>query len=862
VPSVADVPAEGVPASARPDVTERLREAEETLAAIGAEVDGIVVRTPAGERVVLTAPGVERPYRMLVEGMSEGAATLAPDGTILYANRRVAEMLERPLTEIVGASLFDFVDAEADAVLRAALRDGAATRWRGEILVRSGDAHDVPVHLSFTPLALDGGLVVLSLLLTDLRAQRRTDAVVAAGRLARRIFEQASEAIVVCDEAGVVRELNRAAQHLAGGAVATGSEFRDTFALVGAEAGFDFDVQSLLAEPVDRLRVVLHRAHATVQLLASSSKLAGPDGRPAGTVVTLTDVTDLHEANRKLERYARLQRSLAELGGAALAGSPLADLAAGCRRVLADVLEGATVRVSGSFAAADEVADAVEAPHEGVVRRAISTHEHTVGTLEVDPGRGRSLTADDIGLLDNVASMLSLAAEQQMLHARLHHQAHHDALTGLPNRVLLEERLRRAMASATLDGSAVAVLFIDLDRFKHVNDTLGHHAGNEVLVQVGRRLRDHARGSDTVARFGGDEFVVVYGGLRDAGTAVGLASAIAETLARPIEVGGRSLTVRATVGIATFPRDGTETETLITKSDSAMYHGKSGGRNTIRLFSEHMNELTAARLDLERDFERALTRGGLELHFQPQVCARTGVITGLEALARWHHPRHGWVAPSRFVPLAEEMGLVADLGAWAIGEACRTAGSLSARSHAPLRVSVNVSPAHIARPGFVGGVQRALQDDGLEGARLELEVTESVMMHDADSVVRPLEALRELGVRVALDDFGLGYSSFSSLAGLPLDRLKVDKSLVDTRTTLAGRPENQRAVLLGITTMAQALGLSVTIEGVETAAELELARSVECDEVQGFFVGAVAPASDIVELLRRGPVQAVSGRGG
>lgn len=556
-------------------------------------------------------------------------------------------------------------------------------------------------------------------------------------------------------------------------------------------------------------------------------------------------ISELH-MHQRIDALARRQRVINELGRAALAGVSLTGLEHQCQLALSEFTD-AKVRLTGAGIDRESEAPGAQEPgSDGVFRRELRTFDGVIGAIEVLPGPERALAPDDVAFVDGLANVLCLAAERRALDQRLHLSNRHDALTGLPNRALFEERLRAAMARAARAGTAVAVLFLDLDRFRQINDRLGHHAGNEVLVEIGQRLRRELEGVDTVARIGGDEFAVVYEDGDGAGTE-GVAGRILRILARPITVAGRSVTVRATVGISTFPRDGTEVSTLLTNSDRAMYHGKSAGRNMIRSFSEGLDAYVTGEYGLEDDFEQALFAGGLELHFQPQVSARSGAIRGLEALTRWEHPEYGSIPPARFVGLAEEMGLIGDFGVWALTEACRQAAPWL-RSGLR-RVSVNVSPAHIARAGFVEAVEGALEEAGLKPEKLELEVTESVMVHDAARVIGPLQALREAGVAIALDDFGLGYSSFSTLGSLPLDRLKIDKSLIDTRNGQLGSPESQRAVLLSIVTLGRALGIPVTIEGVETKAELDLARSVGCDELQGFLLGGPVSGDEFERLL-------------
>jgi diguanylate cyclase (GGDEF)-like protein len=821
-----------------------IREAVQTLDAIRRDtIDGYVVTTPAGERVVLAGGGSERPYQLMVDGMSEGAATVATDGTVLYANRRLGEMLGRNGASLTGCSFFSFVEAQHGSVLRAVFEDGVDAEWRGDVVMHVPEAGDVPVHLSITSLTLGDGNVVRSLLLADLRDQRRTDAIVAEGRLAKCILEQASEAIVVCDQDGIVRQVNREALRLSAGRDPRGQPFIEAFAFDGSDD--TPELADLLRGHARRVRARgAGRQSAALQLMVSAAPLHGADGRALGSVVTLSDLTELHQATERLERYARHQRWTSELSRAALAGARLPELMESCRTALSAMLEGATVRITGAFENADPAA-VTACADANVVRRAIATSDALLGHVEVDPGEGRCLAADDVGFVETIASLLCLTAERQGLTDKLHYQAHHDALTGLPNRALLEDRLQQALARAARDGTHVAVLFIDIDRFKQVNDTFGHEVGDNVLVEIASRLRRHVRSSDTIARVGGDEFVMVHADLASAELARAIAVDVIETLAQPLRLERRSVKLRATVGISIYPIDGSDASTLLMASDTAMYHGKRGGRNTIRHFEREMYELATVQRDLEYEFHAALSGGKLELHFQPQVSARSGTLRGIEALARWRHPRRGWIEPSRFVPVAEELGLVTEFGTWALQEACRQAAPWLKGAAGPQRVSVNVSPTQCMRPDFIDVVAAALRGADLQPCHLELEVTEGIVLHDIDTVIRRLADLRALGVRIALDDFGIGYSSVGTLRKLPLDRLKIDKAFVELDDGGSTTRDEQRAVLSAITTLAQTFGLLVTVEGIETEAQLEMARGVGCDDVQGYLLGRPRSAAAV-----------------
>ena len=363
------------------------------------------------------------------------------------------------------------------------------------------------------------------------------------------------------------------------------------------------------------------------------------------------------------------------------------------------------------------------------------------------------------------------------LTLELAHQAQHDALTGLPNRLLFQDRLGQALAQASRKGAQVAVLYMDLDRFKHINDTLGHSVGDALLRQVAARLDESLRKSDTLARLGGDEFTVVLGELAEPGDAMRVGRTLVEAMRKPFHVDGRELYVSVSLGISMFPIDGDDAETLMVNADVAMYRAKEMGRDTFQWFSPEMNVLARARLELEGDLRRALAAGQLDLHYQPQ-CDGAGRIAGVEALMRWTHPVLGRVPPSRFIPLAEESGLIVPIGEWALRRACQQAAAWRAAGHRWLRMSVNVSALQFRRDDWVDTVRAILAETGLPAQALELEITESLLLQSLNETTANLLELRELGVRIAIDDFGTGYSSLSYLHQLPITTLKIDQSFV------------------------------------------------------------------------------------
>ena len=430
--------------------------------------------------------------------------------------------------------------------------------------------------------------------------------------------------------------------------------------------------------------------------------------------------------------------------------------------------------------------------------------------------------------------------DQRRAEAKITHMALHDALTGLPNRVLLNERLEHALARAKR-GEMVATHMLDLDHFKHVNDTLGHPAGDKLLRMVTDRLRALARETDTIARMGGDEFAVMQVAMSQPSDATALAHRMIEAVSAPYEIDGHQVVIGTSVGIALSPMDGVSPDQIIRNADLALYRAKGDGRGTYRFFEQEMDTQMQVRHALECDLRRALPAREFELYYQPVVDLATDSISGFEALIRWRHPEKGMVSPDTFIPLAEEIGLIVPLGEWAIGDACATA----AQWPDDLKVAVNLSAAQFRSPGLLQIIADALAASGLAADRLELEITETVLLQDSESTLAMLYQLRELGVRIAMDDFGTGYSSLSYLQSFPFDKIKIDRSFVKDIVESAGSLNIVRAVAA----LANGLGIAATAEGVETKEQLETIRSEGCSEMQGFLFSRPLPAAEIERLF-------------
>jgi diguanylate cyclase (GGDEF)-like protein len=443
---------------------------------------------------------------------------------------------------------------------------------------------------------------------------------------------------------------------------------------------------------------------------------------------------------------------------------------------------------------------------------------------------------------------LEKANEQlEEVNAQLQHVATHDSLTGLPNRLLLADRLNQAIAQAQRHQHLFAVFIVDLDRFKAINDSLGHLAGDAMLKEVARRLAAALRQADTLARMGGDEFVLILNEITRPEDIETIAAKVLAHITQPMKLSDLELHASASIGISIYPSDGGNPETLLQHADAAMYQAKKGGRNAYRLFTPEMNAFARERLELENGLRRALLHREFILHYQPKVDVRTGSIDSAEALIRWQHPTRGLIAPMDFIPLAEETGLIIPIGEWVLNEACRQAQSWRASGLRPLRVAVNLSAQQFRQKKLVDIVSAALRTAGLEPRYLELELTESTVMHDAEQSIEILRELSALGVRISVDDFGTGYSSLSYLRRLPLDKLKIDRTFIRELAT----SRDDAAIVRAIVSLAHNLRIKVIAEGVETPDQLVYLREAGCDQYQGYHYSAPVPNDAFVAMMHK-----------
>jgi diguanylate cyclase (GGDEF)-like protein len=430
--------------------------------------------------------------------------------------------------------------------------------------------------------------------------------------------------------------------------------------------------------------------------------------------------------------------------------------------------------------------------------------------------------------------------QQKRSEERISHMAHHDALTDLPNRVMLREQLDRHLSTVKRDGS-LAVLCLDLDYFKQVNDTLGHPVGDRLLCAVGKRLRECVRDTDIVARLGGDEFAIIQPGLEQPMAASALAQRLVEELARPFMTEGHEIVIGTSIGISVAPSDGIDPDVLLKSADMALYRAKDNGRSAFSFFEAGMDADMHERRTVEIDMRKAIAAGEFELYYQPLINLEQNSISGFEALLRWNHPTRGIVSPGTFISLAEETGLIIPLGEWVLRQACAEA----AKWPDDIKVAINLSPVQFRSKNLVGAVMSAVANAGILSSRVELEITEAILLQNNDATLATLHQLRSLGVGISMDDFGTGYSSLSYLRSFPFDKIKIDQSFV------RGLDKNSDAIAIihAVSGLGIGLGMTTTVEGVETKEQLDLVRAEGCTEVQGYLFSKPQPAAEVPRLL-------------
>ena len=829
----------------------RLLESEETLRAIrGGEVDAVVVSNGKPGAEVFTLASADRPYRSFVENMQEGAATLSDAGILLFANERLGELLGCESAQVVARHLSEFVTPESRPELMLALSAPTVGRTLELRLLRPGGG-EVAALVGVSSLEVENerltcltftDLTAEHALLNQVRAsQQRFKALYKGAPVPAHTWQASSEGLVLID-------YNHAAARLTGGKVANA---------LGTTASDYYLNDQLVARHMARCLV----AHVVVERDIVSVDPATPGQErhlhltmvpvpPDLVVVHTEDVTESWVAERALRSSEERYRTIVENAHEGIAIVDADGLFTFANQRTAELLGRPVSEVTGTPA----------------------TQLLGTAVVPVPPGSGRPGTAQyeviavrsdgsDLVLLVSTAPivlpggdgagslcMMSDVSGLRDAEEKLAHLAVHDPLTGLPNRILLVDRIEVALARRARRAQVVAALFCDLDGFKDVNDSYGHHVGDEVLKAVATRLGIASRASDTVGRIGGDEFVILCEDVEDT-AAFGLASRIVASLAEPFDVGGHQISLSASIGVAFARSD--EPGELLRNADAAMYLAKQRGRNRVELFDEHLRKVAADRIKLIADLRHAVERDQLRVHYQPVFSLDGENLVGVEALVRWQHPRRGLLQPNDFIPAAESANLIGELGAWVLRTACRQAATwgLAGPGGGALGMAVNVSARQLAAgSGFVQLVADAVQEAGIDPAALILEVTESVVMDDARATLSIMTELKQLGVQLAIDDFGTGYSSLVYLKRFPVDRLKIDRTFVSG----LGRNPDDSAIVASVVGLAHAVGIVAVAEGVETGDQLVALQDLGCTFGQGFIWSEPVPARELNRRMNAG----------
>jgi diguanylate cyclase (GGDEF)-like protein/PAS domain S-box-containing protein len=803
----------------------------------------------------------EERYRELFENANDIVFTHDLQGSITSFNKAAERVSGYTAEEALKLNINDFVPAEHREILEerfARKLRGEQTTTFYELEFLAKDGRRIPVEVG-TRLMYENGVPVgqqgIARDITD-RKQADTDLKQSVSLL-RSTLESTYDGIVVVNEEGTVVSFNQRycemwgmhPKELIGAPVA--ERLRRVSALMKDPAGYARRVQEINARPnVDSFDVLEFRDGRVFERYSTPQII---DGVPVGRVWSFRDVTDRKRAEEALLASERRYRLLFERNLAGVYRNTLTGQILDCNDACARILGFGNREELLAHGAFDVYFD--PNAREGVIERL--KRERSITNMEIRLRRKDGIPVwilENVTLLDDengepayLEGTLIDITDRKIAEQKIEYHAYHDELTGLPNRAMFKDRLTVALGQARRFRRCVAVMFLDLDQFKFVNDTLGHSAGDQLLWGVGERLANSVREEDTVARLGGDEFTLLLNELSGEDDAVIVAQKILQVISQPFVLEGQELYITTSIGIALYPADGDDAETLLKNADAAMYRAKELGRNTYQLCTPEMNVRAGQRLALQKNLRRAMEREEFEVHYQPIVRLATGELAAVEALIRWRHPERGLIDASEFIDTAEELRLLMAVGEWVLSTACQQMRQWQSEAANPIRLAVNLSTRQFHHREIVRTVSRVLADSGLPPDLLALEISEGTAMSSVEVTLDVLQRFNDLGVKLWLDDLGTGQSSLRHLKRFPLDRVKIDRSFVGDIPA----DTSDAAIVAAVVAMAHALGLAVIAEGVETQAQLEFLRHQDCEEIQGHLISKPLPAREIAKLLRR-----------
>src|SRR5262245_31377123 len=792
-------------------------------------------------------------FRSLAESSPDAILTVDGVGTLLFANGAAGALFGYPVAALIGQAVTSLVP---DYRPRRSREPGNPAS-RHSASGRHADGRTMPLELSFGDLARDGKRLTTVFARAAGGPATGEDGLRESEERFRRAALLSSDLIHECDRQSNRIEWFGDVDEILGYAK---GEFPRTIegwqkvihpedqARVAAAVAVHFETGAPFFEEyrvVRRDGTILHWHH-------SGTMLPGAPGRPARCVGTVRDVSGRRQIEEALRVSEKRYRTLFERNLAGVYRSTLEGRILDCNESFARIFGYASREEVLQQAAWDfylKPEDRQAALSKLLERQSLTNYELCLKRKDGSPVwvlESENLIEGPDGRLSVIEGTTIDITERKRAEEQVKHLAFHDPLTSLPNRLLFSDRLTLAVAQAHRHNQKLAVLFLDLDRFKIINDSLGHSVGDELLRQVAERIQEYVREGDTVARLGGDEFTLLVPGINAEEDAAKIARKICDAIHDPFWIDGRELFVTTSMGVAANPSDGHDAETLFRNADSAMYRAKEQGRDNYQLYTPAMNAKAVERLSLESRLRQAVANDELELHFQPFFDLKTTKVLGAEALLRWRHPELGLIPPGEFIPIAELSGLIVPIGEWVLRTACAEARKWHEKGFSGLTVSVNLSSRQFQQADLVSQVTNALADTGLEPDKLDLEITESNAMQNAEHSINTLWGLKKQGVRISMDDFGTGYSSLNYLKRFPIDRIKLDQSFV---RDLPG-DKDDAAIAMAVIAMGRSLELVVIAEGVETEEQLAFLKDRECDQLQGFLLSRPLPPEAFESFLQ------------